>query len=519
LATPSTTTNPVKRNISEDYKKGSPALRQFYQHDLQNLDFAAIRNAKLFPDERRKVLVEVLEEHYARLPEIAQVRENLLKLALPETHSLTTGHQLNIMGGPLYTPFKVLSIAKLAKFLSDKDPLHPVVPVFWIHTEDHDFEEINHYFADFGIKKQYTGSFHSATGHHILEESITSLIPDRFGELGQHYAPGKRLAEATLRFAHELYGPYGVIVLDADHPKLKALFAPVLEKELFENFSEKEVIHQSEKLEAAGYPLQVSPREINLFWLDEQGRNRIENIAGGFGIDGRSGVIEPDEMRKIVADHPERFSPNVILRPLYQEYILPNLAYTGGWGELSYWMQLKGVFDAAETPFPLLLPRYSATVFTQQQAAEWETLGFSLEEISEQEHKLFRKYMPNIWDQSEFDELTEQALVAFDKLIEYASEHSDTLPRTVRGQQVKVSRFFKNLEKKFHRVKRHSLPKPFDEIRRLKRAVNPDHSVQERILGLTSFSMIKPEEFVRQIYAHIDVEADFERQYIVLDID
>ncbi|MEZ4686105.1 MAG: bacillithiol biosynthesis BshC [Bacteroidia bacterium] len=238
------TAGPLKRNIAEDYLSGNTTLRPFYRHSLQNPDFAAIREAKLFPDERRKALCEVLEAQYADLPAIEAVRESLAKLARPETFSITTGHQLNIMGGPLYTPFKVLNVAKLAARLSQEDPAHPVVPIFWIHTEDHDFEEIDHYYTGFGQKKHYKGHFGTATGHHILDESISSLVPSHFGEPGKAYRPGRSLAEATLRFAHELYGPYGVIVLNADHPALKALFRPVIERELFERFSEKAVLEQ-----------------------------------------------------------------------------------------------------------------------------------------------------------------------------------------------------------------------------------------------------------------------------------
>ncbi|MFK7972659.1 MAG: bacillithiol biosynthesis cysteine-adding enzyme BshC [Bacteroidia bacterium] len=514
IATPKPVT---KRNIRNDYAAGVASLRPFYKHSLQDIDFVAIREAKHYADHHRSTLVEVLQAQYAALPSIPAVNNSLELLASPDTFSLTTGHQLNIMGGPMYTPYKVLTVAKLAHQLTEQDPNNPVVPVFWIHTEDHDFEEINHYFSDFGKKETYKAPFASATGIHELTEEVSSLIPEHFAqELKDAYATGNSLAEATLRFAHHVYGPYGVLVLDASDPALKALFKPVLEKELFSQFSETAVLEQNSALNELGYPQQVHPREINLFWLDEKGRDRILKRGDDFGIDGRETIISKAEMEALVQNQPERFSPNVILRPLYQEYILPNLAYTGGWGELAYWMQLKGVFEATDTPFPLLLPRFSATMFTQKQQADWEALGFSLADIKTEEHMLFRQYMPNVWDDEQYKALTESVQEAFDALGEYIGTESKTLPRSVIGQQVKTTRFFKNMEKKLHRLKRDQNREPFQKIHTLKRAINPDGAVQERTLGLASFPAFSVEKIINQIYKELE-PLSFKHSFISLE--
>ena len=503
-----------RRTIKLDYLSGHSSLQPFYTYGLGEIDFAQIRDNKRFPAHHREVLVQVLEEQYGRLPEIAAVKQSLKALALPETHSLTTGHQLNIMGGPLYTPYKVLTVAKLARQLTEQDPAHPVVPVFWIHTEDHDFAEINHYYADFGTKKTYPAPFATATGHHVLEASVEELIPPHFSEiLREAYSQGNTLAEATLRFAHDLYGPYGVLILDADHPSLKALFASVLERELFGSFSEAAVNSQSEALEKAGYPAQVHSREINLFWLDEQGRDRMLKVPEGFAIDGREGTLSEEFVKKTVAEQPERFSPNVILRPLYQETILPNLAYCGGWGELAYWMQLKGVFDEVDTAFPLLLPRFSATLFPEKELAEWLALDFEPADIRKELHALYRGFMPQVWDNNEFDHITEEVHAAIDRMVDYLGSMSDTLPRSAVALQVKNARFFKNMEKKIHRLVREQQPEPFEKIRRLKQAVNPDGYVQERILGLASFPDHGPQDLVASIYEKLD-PLSFEHTFI-----
>jgi bacillithiol biosynthesis cysteine-adding enzyme BshC len=483
----------------------APSLKSFYQYDPLRPNFREIIQDKHFPEENRRVLVEVLREQYSEISLAPEVEKNLKLLAQPHTYTLTAGHQLNLFGGPLYTPYKVLTVAKLAQQLSESMEEASVVPVFWIHTEDHDFKEINHYYPSFEHKKTYHAPFSGATGNHLLTEEILGLIPDHFPEsLKACFQPGLSLGEATLRFSLQLYGDYGVLVLDARHPRLKALFAEVMKEEILHQSSEKAIQKNSKALEQAGYALQITPRPINLFYMDQEGRDRIVLDKSSYKVVNRTLRFEQDEILALMDAHPERFSPNVSLRPLYQEMILPNLAYSGGWGELSYWMQLKGLFEQQGVNFPLLLPRMSATAFPKALYEQWQALGFEASDIRKPLHQLYKAYMPQIWDHSEFGRLAEEVADSFEKLEDYVSNFSQTLPRSVKGQQVKSRHFLENLYKKIHRVIRHNQPKPFGQIEEIKQQLQPDHTVQERTLGLASFPDFSPQAILELIWDEIE---------------
>ena len=397
----------------------------------------------------------------------------------------------------MFTVYKVLSTICQAEELNLRYPNKHVVPVFWIHTEDHDFEEINHFFEGFGKRKTYQGSFASATGFHALEEGIRSLIPSNFdSDLELAWQPGQKLSQAYRRFFHELMGKYGLVILDASHPALKAIFKEVLEKDIYQGLAFKAVGESSKALEAAGYKLQIHPREINLFYLDEEGRNRIDQRGDIFGALDRDLQWTAGQMSELIQNRAEAFSPNVSLRPLYQEMILPNLTYFGGWGELSYWVQLKGLFDEVGENFPLLLPRFSAPLFPEHLLKEWKELGLTEEDVRKSTVELFRMYSQRLWDDTDFLKKKEEILRSIGELQAYIyGELSETLSHSAEALKVKTERFVDNLYKKANRVVRNNHPKIFDKNVEIKTQVNPDRMVPERVWSLAALKM-NPREFV-----------------------
>ncbi len=500
--TPTTT-----RNLREDYLKGTASLRPFYQYDLQQIDFSAIAADKSSESIDRELLAQVIREQYDGLALGEAVEQHLTRLAQPDSYTITTGHQLVLFGGPLFTVYKVLTIIKLAEQLSASSSGLNVVPIFWIHTEDHDFEEINHYYSGFWTKATYAGKFKGQVGNHVLDPSIAGLRPPHFSkELSETYRAGIPMKKAFRSFIHQLFGTYGLLILDADDPRLKAKFSGIIHQELSQQFAHQQVTQHSAALQAAGYPAQITPREINLFYLDEEGRNRITYENEFFGVKDRDLVFSANAMLELADQDPARFSPNVSLRPLYQEMILPNLAYIGGWGELSYWLQLRGVFKTAGVNFPLLLPRMAGSIFTANQAQEWSALGFDLLEIRKPLHNLYLQYLPQVWDHTNFETYQQEILALMESFKEYiASDISATLSRSAEALQTKTRNFLGNLEKKAGKVMRNRYPEPFQAIKRLKQLIEPDGFVQERTLSLASFSaIISPEQLIAEIYRQGD---------------
>jgi len=258
----------------------------------------------------------------------------------------------------------------------------------------------------------------------------------------------------------------------------------------------------SQKMVEAGYSQQIHPREINLFYLDEVGRNRIVKIGDKYEIVDRDLVFSKEEILSLLEEAPEKFSPNVSLRPLYQEMILPNLSYVGGWGELSYWLQLKGLFEKTGVNFPLLLPRMSVTMFEQSVANDWQELGFSLKEIKEPLHVLNEKYLPKVWDSTEFESYEEKILSLLNEMKAYVSDDiSVTLARSSDALTTKTQNYLSNLRKKAGKIKRQNQKEPFTRIKTLKQLIEPEGMVQERVLSLASFGKIIPvEELIAFLY-------------------
>lgn len=493
------------RNLREDYLSGAAPLRPFYEHSPTDPDFEAIAEAKLSEDIDRQLLARVIREQYEAegLDPGDAVTRNLDRLAHPQSLTITTGHQLVLYGGPLFTVYKILSVIRLAEDLSARWADRPVLPIFWIHTEDHDFEEINHYFLSYTDKRTYTGAFRTMVGAHVLTEDIEAVRPAALSAaLQQAYLPGRSMRAAFRCFIHELFREYGLLILDAADARLKARFEPVAWQDLQQQMARDSVNHTSAAMSQAGYKNQIHPREINLFYLDEQGRDRIVEENGHYKPLGRDTAWSAEELRQLLQAHPERFSPNVSLRPLYQEMILPNLAYIGGWGELSYWLQLRDLFERAGVHFPLLLPRMSGTVVPASHAARWAQLGFTPPDIRQPLHQLYDRYLPQVWDPAGFDQHVSNILESLQSLHQYVEgEISPTLARSADALHTKNQQFLSNLKKKAGKVMRHRHPEAFRSIAQIKAELQPDGVVQERVFSLATIAQwMEPKAFVRFLY-------------------
>ena len=508
--------NSDQPNLRTDYLHGTAALTSFYHYLIQQPDFAQIIQDKSQESIDRELLATVIQEQYTGLDLPPKAAENLQLLADPHTYTVTTGHQLVLFGGPMFTFYKVLHTIRLAEHLTATLPDHTVVPIFWIHTEDHDFEEINHYYTAFDEKHTYPAPFAGPVGEHLLTEAITPLIPQQYnGALAEAFQPGRSLADAYRRFMHELFGEYGLLMLDASDARLKAEFSEIFTQEIFQQESHKQVEAFSAQLVGKGYHQQINAREINVFYMDTTTRARLVQVGeDSFQVYGTDRTFTAQEMRQLIQEHPEKLSPNVVLRPLYQERILPNLAYMGGWGEISYWLQLKGVFEHFGVNYPLLLPRFSATLLKEDFVKEWEALGLPLSEVSTPLLILNQRILSTVWQDGELAQLEQELEQVFDKIAHYLSSLSQTLPRSAVGQKVKNGHFFRNLEKKVHRVVKHNEP-IFRQVQELKEQVSPRNLVQERVLNLAAFPQYDPHVLIQHLYPHCQ-PLDLTHQYIIL---
>ncbi len=375
-----------------DYLGDDEKIRPFYHRRPEIKSFKDQITEKRESFKNREVLVEVLKSQYAS----QRLKSKSIELLGKEnTFTITTGHQVCLFTGPLYFFYKIVTAINTARKLSAEYPENNFVPVFWMATEDHDFEEANHFFLN-NRKIEWESGQGGAVGR-METVGMEDVLEDLKDQLGIGYDSGEvielfqkayekhdTICTATRYLVNHLFGEFGVVCVDGDDPALKSLMIPHFEKELKNELSYQAVAETNKEL-VSNYSLGVNPREINLFYLGEQLRERIvKNPNGNFEVLNTRTHFSEKEILSELREHPERFSPNVILRPLYQEVILPNLAYVGGGGELNYWFQLKKVFEIFGVPFPILMLRNSVMLVDSTTSKDLDKLGISVEDLFEE---------------------------------------------------------------------------------------------------------------------------------------
>lgn len=475
------------------YLEGHQDISPFYNNrpDFEGFE-KQIKSKKNFV--HRDVLADTLSKQYMELAvEDAKTRENIELLRQDNTFTVTTGHQLNIFTGPLYFIFKIVSAIRLAKDLKEKFPAYNFVPVYWMATEDHDFAEINHTYI-FNKKVSWETSAAGATGRlstvgieNTVEEYCAVFgLSERAEELTrlvkEAYLKQSNLAQATRKFVHSLFGDYGLVIIDADRPELKQVFAPYMRQDVTGKISYTEVNKASEDLERLGYKSQVNAREINFFYLRDELRERIVERDGQYEVLNVSNITWNEaELKEEIQNYPLHFSPNVLMRPLYQEVILPNLAYIGGGAEMAYWLQLKSTFDAHEVEFPILIPRNSAMILDDKIVSKLFRLDFDFKDVFLETQKLHEIYVRKHTkhDLDLRDEWMEFRAV-FDKIKLRAHKIDPTLGPSTEAVQARLRKAVLSLEKKLLKAERRNYEEALNQIQSIKEKLFPGGVLQER---------------------------------------
>jgi len=480
-------------NLIGDYLDRSPKLSQFYENfpDMEGFKNQLVLKQSSFGKTSRDTLVKALLQQYNSLNTSDLTKNNINSLAAENTFTITTGHQLNIFTGPLYFLYKIVSTINLTKQLASEFPQNNFVPVYWMATEDHDFDEIN-YFNFKGKKVVWDRKSSGAVGR-LNTEGFDTIFKAFSEELGNSnnanlikklfenaYLKHTNLTDATRYLVNVLFGEFGLVIIDGDDAALKKEFAPIVKDELLNSTSYKEVSKTSEKL-AKNYNIQVNPREINLFYLKDNLRERIIFENNEYKINNTSIVFSEEEILNEATSFPEHFSPNVIMRPLYQEIILPNLCYIGGGGELAYWFQLKDYFLKVNAPFPILLLRNSGLLVSEKQIAKLNKLKVTLQELFYNQEVLINKKVKEISDISiDFSAQKVFLKEQFLDLKELAKQTDTSFIGAVKAQEKKQLNGLNNLEKRLLKAQKRKLSDVVSRIESLQNQLFPNQSLEER---------------------------------------
>ncbi|NUY81120.1 bacillithiol biosynthesis cysteine-adding enzyme BshC [Flavobacterium sp. MAH-1] len=490
-----------------DYLNQKPELKSWYNRfpSIDNFKDQINEKGKNFRSENRQVLVESLTRQYAGFDVSSATRTNIELLSKNTTFTVTTGHQLNLFTGPLYFLYKIISAVNLAKELKENYPQNDFVPVYWMATEDHDFEEIS-YFNFKGKKFRWNRESSGAVGR-LSTEGLNSLLELFKQDLGpsenakkitdlfqKAYIAHQNLTEATRWLANELFGQYGLVIIDGDDRDLKRLFAPYVKQELTERVSYQKV---SETITDFGYNVQVNPREINLFYLDDKLRERIVFENGKYVVNETSIAFSTEEILSEVDKNPQKFSPNVIMRPLYQEVILPNLCYIGGGGEIAYWLELKAFFDAVDVTFPVLLVRNSVLLSSEKQAKKADNLGLSWKDLFTKQAELVNRKVAEF---SEFPlNLLPQKLALqkqFADLFALSEQTDRSFSGAVKAQEAKQTKGLENLEKRLLKAQKRKHADELERLTNLQNELFPFQGLQERQANFSEFYIEAGENLV-----------------------
>ena len=459
--------------IVSDYVEGVPELREFYAHTPDGKGLATAIAQRRFDPAMRATLRAVLEDQYAGIPLDPSVRANLDALRRDGTLTVTTGHQLCLFTGPLYVPFKILNAIRLARDLTTV--ARPVVPIFWMATEDHDRAEIDH--AWVGERKvEWPGAAGGPVGRLTLEgfdavliEAEMLLGPSAHADelraiLRSSYQEGKTLAQATRLFVNGLFGRFGLVIIDGDDARLKRAFAPIMQEELLNQVTVRSVRYANDKL-SPRYEPQAHARDINLFHLSPGHRSRIELDSDTYRVLDGGPSFTAEQLLIELQLRPERFSPNVLLRPVYQETVLPNIAYIGGGGEIAYWLQLRWLFQGMQVPMPALVLRTSAMFLSAKLGKKWRASGLSIEDLFAPKDVLEKRIATEhaSFSTSLAEERAAHAAL-FNALTERIRKADATLEASVRAKQTFSAKGLDMIERRLvHAAKRQQA----DRLRRM----------------------------------------------------
>lgn len=496
-----------------DYLNNAPQLQPFYnfQTTTEGIE-SSINQRKNF--KYRNLLVDELRKQYKDLPVPEKVSANIQLLSKENTLTITTAHQPNIFTGPLYVVYKIFHAIKLAEELKQTLPQYNFIPVYFMGSEDADLDELNNITINqrkYVWQTKQTG----AVGRMKVDKTLLQLINEIEGQISvlpfgdelikifrEAYKEKDTIQYSTLKLLNSLFGEYGLVVLIPDNTEFKKIFQPVIKKEITQQFSFKAVTEATKLLEQH-YKVQANGREINLFYLIDDKRDRIEVEDSTFKVESLKLEWSQEEILKELDEHPERFSPNVILRGAYQETILPNIAFIGGGGELAYWLELKEVFKQADVPYPVLLLRNSFLLIDEKQHQIIKKLGLKDEGIFKDEHALMKqivdantnsKYALN-GELKNFEDLY--------AILENRSAEIDvTLSRHIEALKTKAIKKLVELEKKLLRAEKRKFSEQQMQLQKIKSNLFAGNSLQERAENFSGIYAQYGKELFASVYQH-----------------
>ena len=514
--------------LFENYIQQDEKIKPFYKYHIGKKDFENYFNDQDFNHINRPILVDSLINQ-SKLVSNTHLKtiDHINLLSNENTFTITTGHQLCLFTGPLYFIYKIISAINLCKTLSKQFPNKNFVPVYWMASEDHDFEEINH--ANVFGKKVIWNSEEKGSVGNFKTESLKDVIAELKTILGENenathlillfeeaYLKNKNLADATRYLVNELFGAYGLITIDGNDKALKQLFKEEFKTDIFTNTAFEIVTETINQLKV-NYGAQVSPRTINVFYTEPNLRERIEKQNDRYHVVNTNLSFSKEELENIINATPEKLSPNVVLRPLYQQKILPNIAYVGGPGELAYWLEYKTLFENYKINFPILMPRNFAMIIDKGTQNKIKKLNLETESIFKDGEELVKAFIKTEHADVNLNDFNAPLNTVYNSITELVSTIDKSLIGSVEAEKQKTLNGILAINQKINKALKQKSETDINQIWAIKSKLFPNNIPQERYENFSMYYSKYGKAFIENLVEELTYNLDSFEYNVLLE--
>jgi len=516
--------------LVRDYTFAYDEVREFFNGDFRDSAAYEQQIGRLKSREySRERLAEILREQNHSWGCGSRTLENIEALVRDDGCAVVTGQQVGLFGGPLYTVYKALTAVKLAGTLSSQTGVR-VVPIFWLATDDHDFAEINHvdlldqaghsqrisYEDGARLERVPVGGLKFSDDIEACVAAMDEMTPhsefkpEILSRLRDAYQPGRTLADAFAIWATTLLGAHGLVLMDPSHPDLIAMAKqPIVAEIVGGSPSSRCAMRASKRLIEKDYTPQVRQQEgrLNLFLTDGE-RHPIHISDDSFSVKDPDRRFAKNELIEMARAQPHAFSPNVLMRPLVQDTILPTVAYVGGPGEIAYFAQLRGAYEAFGIPMPVVYPRKGFTFVERHIGTALETLSLEIRDVwgglSETRNALAAEEIP----ESLKGALT-KAVADLDRSLgavcREATAMDGSLGQTADGVHRKIQHQMGLLENKVIQAAKKNQVVQGRKLSKLENGLMPKGHLQERFFNVAPYLFKYGFSWLEELYNEVDL--------------
>ena len=533
---------PGHQNLFLDYLYEFDNVSDFYSNDFRNKE-NYLKLFKNITENNRTLPIElndIISSQYSKLNPSELTRKNINKLADKRTLAVVTGQQLGILGGPLYTFYKIITAIKLNQFLSDRYDDYNFVPVFWLEADDHDFNEVRsvkiidegNSLLTIGYKEEIEeDDLKQSIGLINLDSSIndffeklslglkeTEFKQNLIEQLKDFYKEGKSFKDAFRDLIFKYFDQFGLIIFDPQDVEVKKILKPVFKKEItdFRIHTEK-LVHVSATLEEL-YHAQVKVKPVNLFLRVDEGRYSIEPVENEYRLRRKRKSFTQEQLLELLENEPDKFSPNVLLRPICQDYLFPTAFYIAGPSEISYFAQIKPLYEFYDIAQPIIYPRSSLTILENSIANSLEKHRVDLNDIFMDVENVKKKIINSVEESSVdeiFNGISNQLETTFDQLKEKLIDLDKTIADSSNRYRDKILNIVSELKSKAEKAQQKKYEVTLRQIDRAAVHLFPNSNLQEREINFVYYVNKYGEDFIKYIFEELQINK-FEHQVIKL---